>query len=195
MKPGQLQPLCLPPSCFRAWSTSHEYEKKLCLYNDSYTVPPCDIKLMLVLVCFLLRKGLILKKKNTIRFLYHHTSNLQSYLTSYRYTLTFALVLWLFIYKDSEIFSCTYLYAVSTEMLAFSASSVIPLRERVKSRNSFLISITVPATLQKYCHVLWTSHREGDVLLSPNAVGCIWIIFVPNNIWMTIRRAWIENLP
>lgn len=63
MKPGQLQPLCLPPSCFRAWSTSHEYEKKLCLYNDSYTVPPCDIKLMLVLVCFLLRKGLILKKK------------------------------------------------------------------------------------------------------------------------------------
>lgn len=80
-------------------------------------------------------------------------------------------------------------------MLAFSASSVIPLRERVKSGNSFLISITVPATLQKYCHVLWISHREGDVLLSPNAVGCIWIIFVPNNIWMTIRRAWIENLP
>lgn len=66
-----------------------------------------------------------------------------------------------------------------------------PLRAGVKPKNSVLVSIIIPA-ISQYYHTLWTSDRDKEdkvVLLSPHAVGCIWIIFVPNSIWMTIRSA------
>lgn len=88
MKAGQLQPLCLPPNCFRAWSTPYEYEKKLCLSNYSYRVSPHDIKLCVIAGVFSFEERLEI---TIIQATCSPTCHIS-------FTLTFILVLWLVVH-------------------------------------------------------------------------------------------------
>lgn len=125
-------------------------------------------------------------KKNIIRILYHHT-----YSPTY---LSFKF--------DSYFYSCIMADCSYTTILRFFMELFIccvhgNIGFQSIFSDSVLLSTIVHTILPKYDHMLWTSDRDEEnkvILLPSHAVGCILIMFVPSNIWMTIGSALIDIL-
>lgn len=187
---GQLQSLCPPPSHFRVWSTSHEYKMIWCLSNCLYTVHHMTWNWELLLMSSEERLEMSFFKY-LMRILYHEQVAVILYL-SYEAQSHFCPCLMAdcsctkFLREVFELFRM-HIYILSAVKCSFQSilSDYLPLRVGVKLGNSVLICFIVLVVLQENCYILWTTARDEEVkivLPSSYVLGCIWIIFIPNNI-------------